>query len=121
MYKSNLKYVHTPKHELWLNLIETLFGKMARTFLKAIGVNTRGELKQRILNVVEEIIVNLLTFCTVIKFTSIVILLQKVSKMTIITNQLCTSGRNLVFLTIVILTSFDNIVFVHIYSSNHNM
>ncbi|OIQ06009.1 MAG: hypothetical protein AUK59_01575 [Candidatus Altarchaeum sp. CG2_30_32_3053] len=30
------------------------------------------------------IIVNLLTFCTVIKFTSIVILLQKVSKMTII-------------------------------------
>ena len=84
---------------MWLNLIETLFGKMARTFLKAIGVNTRGELKQRILNVVEEIIVNLLTFCTVIKFTSIVILLQKVSKMTIITNQLCTSGRNLVFLT----------------------
>jgi len=26
---------------------------MARTFLKAIRVNTRGELKQRILNVVE--------------------------------------------------------------------
>ena len=30
----------------------------------------------------DKIIVNLLTFCTVIKFTSIVILLQKVSKMT---------------------------------------
>ena len=27
-------YVHTPKHGSWLNLVETLFGKMARTFLK---------------------------------------------------------------------------------------
>jgi transposase len=26
-------YVHTPKHGSWLNLAETLFGKMARTFL----------------------------------------------------------------------------------------
>jgi len=26
-------YVHTPKHGSWLNLVETLFGKMARTFL----------------------------------------------------------------------------------------
>ncbi len=29
-------YVHTPKHGSWLNLAETLFGKMARSFLRQI-------------------------------------------------------------------------------------
>lgn len=47
-------YVHTPKHGSWLNLIETVFGKMARTFLKAIRVQSRDELKQRILQGVRE-------------------------------------------------------------------
>ncbi|MGH8761437.1 MAG: transposase, partial [Burkholderiales bacterium] len=47
-------YVHTPKHGSWLNLIETVFGKMARTFLKAIRVKSRDELKQRILQGVRE-------------------------------------------------------------------
>ncbi len=42
-------YVHTPKHGSWLNLIETLFGKMARTFLKRIRVQSLQELKERIL------------------------------------------------------------------------
>lgn len=42
-------YVHTPKHGSWLNLVETLFGKMARTFLKHIRVTCRQELKDRIL------------------------------------------------------------------------
>jgi transposase len=48
-------YVHTPKHGSWLNLIETLFGKMARTFLKRIRVQSVQELKQRILKGVAEI------------------------------------------------------------------
>ncbi len=48
-------YVHTPKHGSWLNLVETLFGKMARTFLKEIRVNTKKELKERILKGIEEI------------------------------------------------------------------
>jgi len=48
-------YVHTPKHGSWLNLVETLFGKMARTFLKNIRVNSKDELRQRILKGVEEI------------------------------------------------------------------
>ena len=48
-------YVHTPKHGSWLNLIETLFGKMARTFLKRIRVQSLQELKQRILMGVAEI------------------------------------------------------------------
>jgi len=48
-------YVHTPKHGSWLNLVETLFGKMARTFLRGIRVASWGELKQRILLGVGEI------------------------------------------------------------------
>ena len=48
-------YVHTPKHGSWLNLVETLFGKMARTFLKNIRVNSKQELKERILLGIKEI------------------------------------------------------------------
>jgi transposase len=48
-------YVHTPKHGSWLNLVETLFGKMARTFLKHIRVNSKQELKERILQGIKEI------------------------------------------------------------------
>lgn len=48
-------YVHTPTHGSWLNLVETLFGKMARTFLKRIRVNSKQELKERILLGVNEI------------------------------------------------------------------
>jgi transposase len=48
-------YVHTPKHGSWLNLVETLFGKMARTFLKHIRVNSKQELKERILLGIREI------------------------------------------------------------------
>lgn len=47
-------YIHTPKHGSWLNLIETVFGKMARTFLKSIRVQSRDELKHRILQGVRE-------------------------------------------------------------------
>jgi len=48
-------YVHTPTHGSWLNLAETLFGKMARTFLRHIRVSSWGELKKRILLGVQEI------------------------------------------------------------------
>ena len=48
-------YVHTPKHGSWLNLIETFFSKIARTFLKYIRVESKEELKARILNGIEEI------------------------------------------------------------------
>lgn len=48
-------YVHTPKHGSWLNLVETLFGKMARTFLKHIRVQSLEELKERILKGIAEI------------------------------------------------------------------
>jgi len=48
-------YVHTPKHGSWLNLVETLFGKMSRTFLKGIRVQSWDELRQRILQGIAEI------------------------------------------------------------------
>ena len=48
-------YVFTPKHGSWLNLVETLFGKMSRTFLKQIRVCSKEELKERILKGIEEI------------------------------------------------------------------
>ncbi len=47
-------YVHTPKHGSWLNLVEILFGKMTRTFLKHIRVQTKMELKNRILLGIKE-------------------------------------------------------------------
>jgi transposase len=47
-------YVHTPKHGSWLNLAENLFGKMTRTFLKHIRVQSKAELKRRILLGIQE-------------------------------------------------------------------
>lgn len=47
-------YVHTPTHGSWLNLVESLFGKMARTFLRHIRVASWDELKARILKGVAE-------------------------------------------------------------------
>ena len=48
-------YVHTPKHGSWLNLVETLFGKMARMFLRGTRVQSWQELKTRILRGIAEI------------------------------------------------------------------
>lgn len=48
-------YVHTPKHGSWLNLIESFFSKITRTFLRYIRVESKQELKQRILRGMEEI------------------------------------------------------------------
>lgn len=48
------EYVHTPKHGSWLNLIECVFSKMARTFLRHIRVTSVDELKDRILKGIAE-------------------------------------------------------------------
>ena len=47
-------YVHTPKHGSWLNLVESAFSKMARTFLRHIRVESKDELKERILLGIKE-------------------------------------------------------------------
>lgn len=52
---NRFKYVLTPTHGSWLNIVETLFGKMTRTFLKQIRVQSKNELKERILLGIAEI------------------------------------------------------------------
>ncbi len=52
---NRFRYVLTPKHGSWLNIVETLFGKMARTFLKHIRVHSWEELRARILSGIEQI------------------------------------------------------------------
>lgn len=52
---NRFKYVHTPTHGSWLNIVETLFGKMTRTFLRHIRVQSWEELRNRILQGIAEI------------------------------------------------------------------
>ena len=54
-HPNRFQYVLTPKHGSWLNIVETLFGKMARSFLRHIRVQSLGELKARIRKGIEEI------------------------------------------------------------------
>jgi transposase len=53
-HPGRFEYVHTPKHGSWLNLVESAFSKMARTFLRHIRVASLDELKQRILKGIDE-------------------------------------------------------------------
>jgi transposase len=52
---NRFQYVLTPRHGSWLNIVETLFGKMARTFLRHIRVQSWEELQTRILQGIAEI------------------------------------------------------------------
>jgi transposase len=52
---NRFQYVLTPKHGSWLNIVETLFGKMARTFLRHIRVQSWEDLRERILLGIAEI------------------------------------------------------------------
>lgn len=52
---NRFKYIHTPKHGSWLNIIEGFFSKIARSFLKQIRVNSLEELKNRIIQGIVEI------------------------------------------------------------------
>ena len=54
-HPNRFQYVLTPKHGSWLNIVETLFGQMARSFLRHIRVQSLDELKARILKGIEEI------------------------------------------------------------------
>jgi transposase len=54
-HPNRFQYVLTPKHGSWLNIVETLFGKMARSFLRHIRVQSLDELKTRILKGIDEI------------------------------------------------------------------
>ena len=52
---NRFEFVFTPKHGSWLNLIESFFGKMAKSMLRGIRVESKEELKKRILKYLEEI------------------------------------------------------------------
>ena len=45
---NRFEFTFTPKHGFWLNLIESFFGKMAKTLLRGIRVGSADELKARI-------------------------------------------------------------------------
>ncbi len=49
------RFVFTPTHASWLNIIETFFSKIARSMLRGIRVDSKDELKERILSYIEEI------------------------------------------------------------------
>ena len=53
--QGRFRFVFTPVHASWLNIVETLFSKMARSFLRGIRVETKEELKERIDMYFEEI------------------------------------------------------------------
>lgn len=52
---NRFEFVFTPKHGSWLNLIESFFGKMAKTVLREIRVKSKAELKERILQYLNQI------------------------------------------------------------------
>ena len=47
-HPNRFEFVFTPKHGSWLNIVETMFSKMARSMLRGIRVATKQELVDRI-------------------------------------------------------------------------
>ena len=52
---NRFEFVFTPKHGSWLNIVEMLFSKLARTMLREIRAKTVDELKNRIEQYFQEI------------------------------------------------------------------
>jgi transposase len=52
---NRFEFIFTPKHGSWLNLVESFFGKMARTLLRNIRVSSKEELRARIELYLQEI------------------------------------------------------------------
>jgi len=48
LHPHRFEFVFTPKHGSWLNIVETMFSKMARSMLRGIRVATKQELVDRI-------------------------------------------------------------------------
>jgi len=52
---NRFEFIFTPTHGSWLNIIETFFSKATRSFLRYIRVNSKAELKERILQYLAEV------------------------------------------------------------------
>lgn len=55
MPKGRFKFVFTPKHGSWLNMIESFFSKMTKQMLRGIRVNSKQELEERIYKYFDEV------------------------------------------------------------------
>ena len=55
MPKGRFKFVFTPKHGSWLNMIESFFSKMTKQMLHGIRVNSKQELADRIYQYFDEV------------------------------------------------------------------
>ncbi len=52
---NRFEFIFTPTHASWLNIIEMFFSKMARSFLRGIRVESKEELKSRIMKYLDGI------------------------------------------------------------------
>jgi transposase len=52
---NRFEFVFTPKHGSWLNLVEVFFAKMTKTVLRGIRVQSKAELKDRILRYIQNL------------------------------------------------------------------
>lgn len=52
---NRFEFVFTPKHGSWLNIIESFFAKMAKTMLRGIRVESKEDLKHRLMLYLQEI------------------------------------------------------------------
>jgi len=59
---NRFEFIFTPTHGSWLNLIESFFGKMARTLLRGIRVTSKAELQARIELYLQEVNENPVVF-----------------------------------------------------------
>ena len=55
LHPQRFEFVFTPKHGSWLNIVETMFSKMARTMLRGIRVASKQELIDRIHHYFQEL------------------------------------------------------------------
>ncbi len=53
--KKKFKFIFTPVHPSWFNIIEIMFSKMVRSFLIGIRESSKNKLKSRIDNYFDEI------------------------------------------------------------------
>lgn len=72
-YPNRFEFVFTPKHGSWLNLIEMFFSKMSRSFLRAIRVKSKDELRARLLKYLDEVNMDPVVFRWKYKLEDIII------------------------------------------------
>ena len=53
--EGRFQFVFTPEHGSWLNLVEGFFAKAARSVLRHIRVGSKHELKQRIIEFIDDL------------------------------------------------------------------